>query len=65
MSASSTQQVSDMLKARLPGVKTTGKVLADATSVVEGMTEQGVGALIVDHILPKGLGMEIEVEFKT
>jgi hypothetical protein len=53
------------LRARLPGVKVTSKVLADATDVVKGMIDQGAGALIVDLILPEGLGLEIEFEFEA
>ncbi|KAH7079749.1 hypothetical protein FB567DRAFT_582436 [Paraphoma chrysanthemicola] len=64
MSASSSQQVGDILRSRLPGVQVTGKVLSDATEVVKGMIAEGAGALIVDHILPKGLGVQIDFEFE-
>ncbi|KAF1943592.1 hypothetical protein EJ02DRAFT_343053, partial [Clathrospora elynae] len=64
MSATSSQQVGDMLRARLPGVAITDKVLADAKVVVMGMIAEGAGALIVEHILPKALGVQIHFEFE-
>lgn len=64
MSATSDQQAGDMLRARLPGVQVTRKVLADAKYVVEGLIESGAGALIVEQILPKALGLEIGFEFE-
>jgi hypothetical protein len=62
LSATSSQQLGDMLKARLPGVEVTDKMIADAKDVVKGMIAEGAGALIVDHIMPKGLGVEMKFE---
>jgi hypothetical protein len=64
MSAASTQEVGNMLKARLPGVDITSKVMKDATDVVMTMIE-AAGALVVDHILPKAFGVRIDFELET
>jgi len=56
ISAASTQEVGSLLKARLPGVLPTNKVLEDASEVVKEMIREGAGALILDHVLPRGLG---------
>jgi hypothetical protein len=62
MTATSSQQMGDMLKTGLPGVEVTDKVMADARDVIEGMIAEGAGALIVNHIMPKGLGVEMKFE---
>jgi len=64
MSGTSVQQIGDILKARLPGVQVTSKVLGDAAAVVRSMIAHGVGGLIVDQILPKALGIQIEFEIE-
>jgi hypothetical protein len=64
MSASKTQELGEILKARLPGQQVTSKVLEDATEVVKSMLDSGAGALIVDQILPKALGLQIDFEFE-
>lgn len=64
LSATSSQGAGDMLRARLPGVQVTDKLLKDATDVVKDMIELGAGALIVDHILPKALGLQIDFQFE-
>ncbi|KAH4204566.1 hypothetical protein HBI81_215390 [Parastagonospora nodorum] len=63
MSAASTQEAGSLLKARLPGVLPTNKVLEDAIEVVVDMIREGAGALIVDHVLLKGLGVHIDIEY--
>lgn len=63
MSAASTQEVGNLLKARLPGVLPTNKVLDDAIDVVMEMIRKEAGALIVNHVLPKGLGLHINIEY--
>ncbi|PVH92820.1 hypothetical protein DM02DRAFT_698351 [Periconia macrospinosa] len=62
MTATSTQQIGDMPKARLPGVQVTSQVLEGAKHVIEGMLESGAGALVVDQILPRALDLHIEFE---
>jgi hypothetical protein len=62
-SATSSQQVSGMLKGRLLGVKVMDKLLTDAKGVVHAMIEQGSGSLIVEHALPK-IGVQIDFEFE-
>lgn len=65
MSAASTQGVGNLLKARLPGVQVSSKVMQDATDVVRNMIESGNGSLIVDHVLPKALGVRIDIEVEA
>jgi hypothetical protein len=62
-SATSNQQVSDMVKGRLPGVGVTNKLLSGAKGLVQAMIEQGAGSLIVEHALPK-IGVQIDFEFE-
>lgn len=64
MSATSAQQASEVLLPKLQGVQVTSKVLHEASNVVQVMIESGLGALIVDHILPKALGLQIDFEFE-
>jgi hypothetical protein len=64
MSSTKAQELGEVLKARLPGQSITSKVLKEATEVVKVMLDTGAGALIVDHILPKGLGLQIDFEFE-
>jgi hypothetical protein len=64
MTAASTQQPGKLLTARLPGQQVTDKVLEDATDVVKSMLDSGAEALVVDHILPKALGVQIVSEFE-
>jgi hypothetical protein len=63
MSASSSQQLGELLKSKLPSAQVTSKVLSDAADQLKGMIDSGAGALIVDVVLPKALG--ISVEFQT
>jgi hypothetical protein len=63
LSATSSQQVSDTLKARLPGVKVTDKLLTDEKGVLQAMIEQDPGSLIVEHALPK-ICIQIDFEFE-
>jgi hypothetical protein len=63
MSATSSQQMGDMLKARLPGVEVTDKLLAEAKSLVQGLVEGIAGALVVEHVLPE-IGVRIDFEFE-
>jgi hypothetical protein len=63
MSAASSQQVSDVLKGRLPGVGVTDKLLGDAKDLVQVMIAQGSGSLIVMHALPQ-IGVQIDFEFE-
>lgn len=62
MSATSTQQLGDALLPKLPGVQLTSKILTDAGEVLQAMIDTGAGALIVEHILPKALGLQIDFE---
>jgi hypothetical protein len=64
MSAMNSQQVGDTSKARLVGVQVADKVLTDAKEVLKTMIDVGAGALIVEHILPEGLGAQIDFEFE-
>jgi hypothetical protein len=61
ISASSTEQL-DELKSKLPSAQITSKLLKDAAYVLEGMIDAGAGALIVDVILPKALGISVEFQ---
>jgi hypothetical protein len=65
MSTSNIEKMGDLFIARLPGVQMTSKVLEDATDVVKVMIDSGAGALIVDHVLPEGLGVQIDFEFEA
>ncbi|KAH7396155.1 hypothetical protein BKA66DRAFT_438117 [Pyrenochaeta sp. MPI-SDFR-AT-0127] len=64
MSATSTQQVGDMLTAKLPGVDVTDRLMTKAQDALRGMIDAGAGSLIVEHILPKALGVQIDFEFE-
>ena len=65
MSATFNQHTEELLKARMPGVQVSDKMPADAKYVVERIIISGAGALIVDHILPKGLGVHIEFKVES
>lgn len=59
MTASTTQEVGQLLKAKQPGVHVTSKVKEGARYVVEGLVGSGAGGLIVEQILPRALGLQI------
>jgi hypothetical protein len=50
-----------LLKARLPGVEVTDKLLADAEGVVQALIA-AAGALVVEHALPR-IGVQIDFKF--
>ena len=62
MTATGSQQLGELLKAKQPGVQVTSKVLTEARRVVEGMVESGAGGLIVEQILPRALNLHINFE---
>jgi hypothetical protein len=62
MTASCSQGLGDLLKAKQPGVQVTSKILEGARYVVEGMVESGAGGLIVEQILPRALELHIDFE---
>ncbi|KAJ8108349.1 hypothetical protein OPT61_g8231 [Boeremia exigua] len=64
LTASNSQQLGDLLKRKHPGLQVTSKVLDDAKKVVKVMIESGAGGLVVEHILPKGLGLQIDFEIE-
>ncbi|PVH90568.1 hypothetical protein DM02DRAFT_433058 [Periconia macrospinosa] len=64
MTATPTKQIGDLLRARLPGVQVTSKVLEDAKYVIEEMVDSGAGALVIEQILPRALDLRIEFEIE-
>jgi hypothetical protein len=62
MTASCSQGLGDLLRAKQPGVQVTSKILEGARYVVEGMVESGAGGLIVEQILPRALELHIDFE---
>ncbi|KAF2447907.1 hypothetical protein P171DRAFT_453049 [Karstenula rhodostoma CBS 690.94] len=65
MSASSAQQLGELLVPKQPDVQVTSKVLENAKDRVQVMIDTGSGALIVDHILPCALDLQIGFEFEA
>lgn len=62
MTASSTKQFGDLLKAKLPTAEVTSEVLLSAANALQTMVATGAGEMIVSKILPEGLGVQIEFE---
>ena len=63
MTASRSQELGGLLKAKQPDVQVTSKVLEGARYVVEDMIDSGVGGLIVEQILPRARELHIDFEF--
>lgn len=65
MTASRSQELSDLLGAKRPGVEITSKVQEGARRVVKDFVGSGVGNLIVEQILPRSLNLQIKLELEV
>jgi hypothetical protein len=64
MTASRSREFGELLKAKQLGVQVTSKVLEGPRYVLGGMVESRAGGLIVEQILPRALGLQIDFEMK-
>ncbi|KAF1928339.1 uncharacterized protein M421DRAFT_5390 [Didymella exigua CBS 183.55] len=62
MTASGSQELGELLKAKRSGVQVPSKVLEDARYVVKGLNESRAGELIVEQILPRAIDLHIDFE---
>lgn len=62
MTSSRDQELGELLMPKLPGVQVTSKVQEGARYVLEGLIASGAGGLIVEQILQRALGLQIDFE---